>query len=119
MSDRTIKNDLDFAVEYRLVKKSGSGKPFKKLGSHDGAVIPKEDLGHVRLQFRAPKTKDIETVFHNHIQVLSASVIQSQPKHDTYSYHLVICDLNEDWVGSDDEDVELVDPDMPTEDDRS
>ncbi|WP_138429997.1 hypothetical protein [Fodinibius saliphilus] len=112
MSDRTIKNDLDFAVEFRLVKESGSNKPFKELGSHDGALIPKEDLGHVRLDFKTPKNKDIETVFSNYIQVHTASTIQSKPDYDIYSYHIIICELNDDWVGDDDEDVELIEPNV-------
>ena len=111
MSDRTIKNDLGFEVEYRLVKKPDSQKPFKKLKSHGGAIIPNQDLGHVRLDFKTPKSKDIETIFRNHIQVLSASTIQSKPDHDIYSYHLIICALNEEWgFEAKDEDVELVKP---------
>ncbi|MCW9707395.1 hypothetical protein [Fodinibius salsisoli] len=111
MSERTIKNDLGFEVKYRLVKKEGSQKPFKELKSHGGAVIPEKDLGHVRLDFKTPKSKDIETIFRNHIQVLSASTIQSESEHDIYSYHLIICALNEEWgFEGKDEDVELVDP---------
>ncbi len=96
MKERKIINDLDFEIEYRLVKKKGSQKPFKKLKSHQGAVIPEKDLGNVRLAFRVPKQKDIETIFRNHIQVLSASSIQSEAEHDVYSYHLIICELNEE-----------------------
>ena len=110
MSERTIKNDLDFEVKYRLVKKEGSQKPFKKLKSHKGAVIPEKDLGHVRLDFKTPKSKDIEAIFRNHIQVLSASTIQSVSDHDIYSYHLIISKLNEDWIGDEDEDIDLIDP---------
>lgn len=111
MKERKIVNDLDFEVEYRLVKKKGSQKPFKKLKPKKGAAIPKGDLGNVRLDFRMPKHKDIETIFRNHIQVLSASSIQSESKYDVYSYHLIICELNEEWgFEAKDEDVELVDP---------
>lgn len=111
MPERTIKNDLDFEVEFRLVKESGSKKPFQKLGSHDGAIIPNEDLGHVRLDFKTPKSKDIEIVFSNYIQVHTASTIQSKSDHDIYSYHLIICELNGEWgFEGEDEDIKLMDP---------
>lgn len=111
MNEREIINDLDFEIEYRLVKRKGSQKPFKKLKSHQGAVIPEKDLGNVRLDFRMPKHKDIETIFRNHIQVLSASSIQSEAEHDVYSYHLIICELNEEWgFEGKDEDIQLMNP---------
>lgn len=116
MSERTIKNDLDFAVKYRLVKKQNSKKPFKKLKSHKGAIIPEKDLGNVRLDFRVPKDKDIKTEFRNHIKVFSASSIQSEPDYDVYTYHLMLCELEEEWgfkckEKGKDEDIELVKPD--------
>jgi hypothetical protein len=81
-----------------------------------GATIPKGDLGNVRLDFRIPKHKDIKTIFRNHIQVLSASSIQTKPDYDVFTYHLVICKLNEEWdFEAKDEDVELVNPNVDEE----
>ncbi len=111
MSERKIVNDLDFEVEYRLVKKKNIQKPFKELKPKQGGIIPKGDLGNVRLDLKVPKHKDIKTVFRNHIQVFSASSIQSGPDYDIFAYHLILCELEEDWgFKGKDEDIELVDP---------
>jgi hypothetical protein len=111
MKEREIVNDLDFEIEYRLVKKKGSQKPFKKLKPKKGAVIPKGDLGNVRLDFRVPKHKDIKTIFRNYITVFSASSIQTQTDFDIFTYHLILSELKEDWgFEGKDEDIELKDP---------